>query len=868
MKNIFSLSITILSVWFSFSQEIDQKTVSNEIERRNITTREDAINELNKNGITLIEAQKIARMQGIDLDTFLFNNFASSLSQTTGFEKSNDVVDRIELINDTISNQTDLLVDDKIDEKVFFGYSIFKNNPFATKNYLLGNIDEGYILSPGDELRITVYGNNALTTESKIDLNGNIIFPQLGVFQAAGNSLKTVKSRLKLFLGKFYNGLVSTPQKTFLDISLTQIRPVNVNILGEAVTPGPHLVSGFASVLNALYAAGGIKTSGSLRSVILYRNNKKFKEFDLYDYITQGNIDSDVRLMSSDIIFIPTRLNTITLNGAVKNSGVYELKTGESLEDLVKFSGGLPSNASTSNVNISRTIPFDDRDQEQVYDKYLSTLNFNLNKSFSLIDGDVVSFPPVLTKRLNEVTLLGNIKNEGIFSLKTYPDLKSLIELGGRGIYPNTFMEKVDIFKEDINGNKSFLTYDLKKVLDGNIYVELDQDDKIRVYSLLEVEGKKEVSISGFGIDDKVIFWRENLSAYDVIFEATSFENLEFKSKVLSSRFDIDSYNQVTGKYFSKTYSLNDIILLKKLLLKPKDKIRLYSRGINVNLNQSVSIVGSVQNSISAELKDNMVVEDAILMAGGFQEFADKNRVSVIRKLKFSENGGLSETINYSIDSNYMLGLTNEPIQPLYLMDNDIIVARTPNRDNVTSSVTINGEVALPGRYALENYDKQISDIIDQSQGLTKFANLNSSKIYRQGKLVAYKNKNELQKQILAPNDQIIIGSNLDQVEISGSGIQNETLSFWKKGKRAKYYIKKSGGVSNRIESKIVQRNNGSSKRIKSFFGNPIIYPGDKIIINKKPEKEKSESSFQDEFLRVFGVVSTTLTTILLVTKL
>ena len=98
----------------------------------------------------------------------------------------------------------------------YFGYDIFVNNPFGQKEYLLGNIDEGYILAPGDELRITVFGDNNLEFVSKIDLNGNISFPNLGVFFAAGNSFATVKNRLKVFLGKILQWVVIIPQSYIL----------------------------------------------------------------------------------------------------------------------------------------------------------------------------------------------------------------------------------------------------------------------------------------------------------------------------------------------------------------------------------------------------------------------------------------------------------------------------------------------------------------------------------------------------------------------------------------------------------------------------------------------------------------------------
>ena len=843
-----------------------------EAKKRNIQTQEEALIELNKNGITIEQASEMARKQGIDLNTFLSRNFTSTRSKNSQIT-SNEIISNIEVAaNDNATLDTLITVKkDVIDPKLaYFGYTIFDNNPFASKNYLTGNIDEGYLLAPGDELRITVYGNNALSTITKIDLNGNIIFKDLGVFQAAGNTLKNLKSRLKIFLGKFYSGLVSNPKQAFLDISLTQIRPVSVNILGEAKTPGPHLVNGLASVLNALYAAGGVKTSGSLRKIMLYRNNKLIKTIDLYDYITQGKIDSDIRLMSSDIVFIPPRISTITLSGKVKSSGIYELKNNETLEDLIKFSGNLDSDASIQNINISRIIPFKDREQKSVYDRYLTTINFNQNKNLRLLDQDDVLIKSVDKKVLNIVEITGNVINPGTYSLLTYPDLKSLIENGAKGIAPNTFLEKVDIIKEDIDGNKKFSTYNLNSVLNGDVLVNLEMDDIVKVYSSLDVEGEKKLTVTGFGVDDKTIFWRDNLSVFDVIFESTSFNELGFKSKVLMSRVDVDSFNPLTGQYQTKIYDLNNLIQLKKILVSPKDNIRIYSKSVTENIEPTISVLGDVNSPKEAiSLNDNMVVEDALLIAGGFKQFAFQEEVIVIRKLNYSENNQFSKNIKIKVDKSYLLGTSDYPETPFYLQDYDIITVITPKRDDVlNSSISINGEVKYPGLYSLPDSNYSIKELISDAGGITDYGFLMSSVITSEGYEVAYSNSTDLNNIKLKNSFSINIGSILENVTVTGNGVFRSTQINWNKSKRAKSYIKTSGGKKKRIESKIIFRKNGSQKKIGGLFSNPKVYPGDVITLIQKPDKEKSEATFFEEFSRIFGTLSATLTTILLVSKL
>ena len=234
------------------------------------------------------------------------------------------------------------------DSILYFGYDVFVNNKFANKEYLIGNIDEGYILSPGDILRIFVFGDNSYQTEVEIDLNGNILLPDIGIFMASGYTFKTLKNRLNTYLGKYFSGLIDYPKRSFLDISLTQLRPVKVTVLGESNTPGPHLVNGFATVLNAIYSSGGIKLSGSLREISVYRNNRLFKKIDLYDYITKGSLDQDIRLMNNDIVFIPPKISSVQITGSIRKEAIYELKKQEGIKELLDFSGGLLPEASSN----------------------------------------------------------------------------------------------------------------------------------------------------------------------------------------------------------------------------------------------------------------------------------------------------------------------------------------------------------------------------------------------------------------------------------------------------------------------------------------------------------------------------------------
>ena len=865
--------ISFLFSTISFSQT--EQDVISEANRLEINSREKAISELASRGISESQAKEMAQLRGIDFDSFLDNylknnNAGSKAAKAT---VSNDVVTDLKVTSApvVVSVPTPPKVVVEKDIKNYFGYDIFVNNPFGQKEYLVGNIDEGYILAPGDELRITVFGDNNLEFVSKIDLNGNISFPNLGVFFAAGNSFATVKNRLKVFLGKYYSGLLSSPNRTFLDVSLTQIRPVKVSVLGNVTTPGPHLVNGMATVLNALYASGGISTSGTLRDVKVYRNNKLIKTIDLYDYITQGNIDQDIRLANNDVLFVGPRISSVTLQGEVKKAAIYEIKDGETLEDLFKYSGGLSAVASTNAVNVSRIKPFKDRNQELVFDRFLTTVNYsNQNsKGFVLTDGDVVTVQEILTKQKNKVFIEGNVNAPGSYALDIYKDLKTLINTGAKGVSINTYFQKLDINSEDSQGNLSFKTYNLSSVLNDKVTVALQENDRIKIYSLEEVRGEQKVTISGFVSEPKTVFWSENLSIFDLIFQSVSYDELEFQSKVLTSRLDLKRFDEQTGLYNLSQYSIDKLEDLKTTYLMPKDEVVLYTKSVSEDIAPTFRVLGRVTNSGEYSLAESMYVEDAILMAGGFLEDAEKTYVNINRLDRDIETGSYSKLETYQVDMDYLLGITKTPSNPFILQNKDIVTVFAPIRAFEQPVISVRGEVKYPQNIVLDNDQVSMKKIIDLAGGFTTNSNIRSSYIVRDSlKLFVDLDKSlNNQSTFLIDEDILVIGSNLDPIKTSG-GLVNPTIFSWDKGKKAKYYIKKSGGTKKRIESMVVLQANGKSEKI-GLFQNPTIYPGAQIIITEKPEKiDDGKNKFLDDFVRIFGVVTGALTTIILTKNL
>jgi len=610
-KYIFIL--LLLASNFTFSQ-VTEGQVLQEAKARNITNRNQAMDAMKANGISEAQARQMARKQGINYDDFLNSYFPNQENNTS--DASNEDPDSSFLEessdDDSVDDETvdDETVEDESEDEViktsalkprgnYFGYNIFNKNPFLEKEYLLGNIDEGYLISPGDKLRLIVFGTNSLEMEATVDRNGNINIPNYGLFFAAGNTFKTLKSRLQNYLGKYFSGLISNPQSTFLDVSLTQLRPTKVIVMGQVGAPGPQLLTTQANPLAALYAAGGVTVEGSLRTIKIYRNNQLIHTLDLYDYITTGKLSKDISLTNNDVVFVPPRISSMALTGSVKNQGIYELKPNEGLKDLIHYSGGLPATAIKNKVNIKRIKLQSDSE----FNRELITINYekalSQNKKVPLNDLDVITFFSILDIVENIVSISGNVYQPGEYALSQYPTLKALITDAAKGILVDAYLKKVDVIGIILPEEEIGLTsYNLSDILSGKVNVLLKENDMVTIYSEAQIEGTQEITISGYGVEGgtKNYPWLENQSLYDLIFSNTEFENPDFTTNVLSSRLDLMRLNKATGVYKTQSYNLTNLEQLKKTMLDPYDKVILFNQWVNQRINKRVSVGGFGKN--------------------------------------------------------------------------------------------------------------------------------------------------------------------------------------------------------------------------------------------------------------------------------
>ncbi|KYG78004.1 hypothetical protein AWW68_04350 [Roseivirga spongicola] len=860
-----------------------EQQIKQELEKRGIDTYEEVQAELRKRGMSEADARRQARLYGINYDEYLNKYILSKESENSQPEAITTIeLDTVDYTTE-ISDRSDQIVEQnpteqKSDGLPYFGYDVFNTNPYASQQGLVGNIDPGYIIGPGDELRVYLWGEAEFQFEGKVDINGNLFIPNVGQVFVSGTSYSNLHERMKQYLSRFYSGLTKNPAAIFLDVSLTKLRPIRIVVMGESKNPGSLLINSFATTLNSLYASGGIKTSGSLREIKVFRNNKFVSTIDLYDYLIKGAVSEDLRLMSNDVIFIQSRLNSISIQGEVNREGIYELKGNEGLIDLIGFAGGLKPTAHTQSVTIKRIRPVIGRPNTS-FDREIITLDYNdllvQGVNFTLQDGDEIVFNKVLDKFDNLVTVSGSVFRPGEYEYKEGMSVGDLLQLAG-GLRPNTYFEKVDLFRRDRTGELKFQSYNLTEVLEPSNRQDilLQADDSLKVYNDEELKNLETVSIEGFLSEPRTVLWRENLTLYDLIFMSANVEDLEYQNRILTSRADLLRFQAGKTEYQVVPFNLDNVLDKKfNAVLRPKDRVILYSRDINEVLDQYVTIRGAVKNGGRYTLTDSMTVEDLILQAGGFVRTAFRDSVTVTRE-NFDFSGNLIANIKrVPTDMNYLLGQSSESQNQYYLSHNDNITVDLIPGSSEAREIKLTGEVKFPGSYFLESKNETLKEVLTRAGGVSPNAYLPGAKFYRNGQQLALSLDDLLNKQnesfniTLQPNDSLYIPEAFYTVRVEGE-VHNPSLQKYQPNQSVRGYIKHAGGKTRNGQKIFITNANGFTQRV-GWFRNPKVLDGSVITVAAKPPKEPIEpGKFLENFGTVAAIVSSTLTTIFLVQRL
>lgn len=301
-----------------------------------------------------------------------------------------------------------------------YGADLFRKVPSTFAPLEMTPVPADYVIGPGDELRIRVWGKVNFQNNLRVDRSGEIFLPQIGSVHVAGTAYSELDEQLRGAIGRVF-------QNFKLTVDVGQIRAIQVYVAGQARRPGVYTVSSLSTLVDTLFASGGPSVEGSLRHIELHRDNAMVTDFDLYDLLVHGDKSKDVKLQSGDVIFINPVGPQAAVTGSVRNPAIYELRANEPLSSLLAYAGGVSTVAADARVSIERIEAHRDRfAMEVAYDKSgLAT---------PMSDGDLVRVYSIVPNYRNTVTLRGNIANPGRFAWhpgmrisELIPDKESLI---------------------------------------------------------------------------------------------------------------------------------------------------------------------------------------------------------------------------------------------------------------------------------------------------------------------------------------------------------------------------------------------------------------------------------------------------------
>jgi polysaccharide biosynthesis/export protein len=228
-----------------------------------------------------------------------------------------------------------------------FGYDLFDHpiSTFAPATNV--PVPADYIVGPGDELDVELYGSKNTTLKLLVGRDGRVSFPELGPMTVAGETFSSAKAQLESRVERQMIGVRA-------NVTMGDTRTIRVFVLGEAKWPGSYTISGLGTITSALFAAGGVQPVGSLRNIQLKRRGEIVRRLDLYDMLIRGDTNDDARLLPGDVIFIPPIGPTVTVDGEVHRPAIYETRNESSVADVVQLAGGLTPEADTTKLALTR----------------------------------------------------------------------------------------------------------------------------------------------------------------------------------------------------------------------------------------------------------------------------------------------------------------------------------------------------------------------------------------------------------------------------------------------------------------------------------------------------------------------------------
>ena len=791
------------------------------------------------------------------------DNQASSIAEKLGVQTGKPINDeiRMDAIDQpsfsSIESKSDIFAvnETKIKNIGIFGLSLFKDSPTTFAPIDLAPAPLDYIIGPGDELRVQLYGNNIINRLVPVNREGNLVIPEIGVIQVSGLTFKEARDKI---LSTVDASLIGVS----VEISLAKIKSIQVFVLGNAYSPGAYTISSLSNISNVLFFAGGPTENGSLRNINVKRAGKTVGSFDFYDLLIRGNINSDIRLFSNDAIVIEPTGKTVTITGEVKNPARFELLEGENFDDLLSFASGFSNLADVKKITLSSIAD----NGERIFKNY----SFNQINDLNLADGDEIFVHRLSNTPRNIIEIIGEIASPGSIAYEENITLEKLIK--PESFLEGTYTPFIIIERENKFGSKSLLRANL---IGKDTNTALYPNDKVYILSKEDINFLNSILVA----DALNLLDTKNTEILSKYFESSRSKRYQCNSlQILAKQSSSSSIKFVKSKY------------LPNPNLNPIDQLEFVKECPEIFEEKPYLIIFALENSsvISGEVRNPGIYPsfnvssplDLLSFAGGITEkssgmmdiYSDEGislKVDVFEEdnlstlgINSSFYGNLSSRVNNEV---FSISLEGAFVSPgIYGAKqgerlSDLIKRAGGYKNNAypyggvlaRKSVARNEKVAF--MRSADQLEQSIATAIssgrissvggDPTLALSSISRLitNLENIDPIGRVVTEFDLDTLERSpekdlFLEPGDKIFIPERSSTITVSGQVLSPTSFSF-DPTLKVNNYIDLAGGYSEEADKNrtLVIYPNGMASRVRNWPNSPDLAPGTTLVVPRDP---------------------------------
>ncbi len=590
-----------------------------------------------------------------------------------------------------------------------FGLDLFAGSPTTFAPISDVPVPADYTVGAGDEIVIQLFGKENTTHRLRVNRAGIINFPSLGPIQVAGMTFPDVRDSLNQRVKEQMIGVRS-------DISLGEMRTMQVFVMGDAYKPGAYTVSALTTISQAIYYSGGFSESGALRNVQLKRNGQVIRKLDMYDLLLKGDARNDIRLLPGDVVFIGALGNTISIDGEVNRPAIYEIKPGETYKQAIQMAGGFTANAYSDQIEVKRYAAKGARDA--------LTLNFSQShdQETKVKDGDAVNVLKKNEELTRYVQIEGDVRHPGYIEWKSGLRIADLFQSVDTAFNSTADVSYAVVVRE-INPQRDIEVYQvnlanaiLSPTSKDNL--KLNSRDRVLVFNRFNnedldtladqetVSKAKTLEQAQLQAQQEQLKEQEVMSSSVAVSSATPIEKDSKQPKIVFRG------KEITKDDFEALKQNTRRTLLAPVLLQLQQQSRL---GLAP---QIAEVFGEVKHPGRYPITPRMTISTLIEAAGGLTYNA------------FTINAELARTVINSKDERASIYIERIDLRQAIkgsAPDDAIIVGR--DRLNILekpdvklqSTVTLQGEVRFPGTYTVRQ-GETLGDLLERAGGLTEFA--------------------------------------------------------------------------------------------------------------------------------------------------